>query len=86
MGEVIREKLCWGNGQELSDLEVKLVELITNLEETEGRKIVEIRVVSEYKEKLPTRLGYVEYQIVDDGRFVTQDEVRERQSKTYNDD
>jgi len=71
------EKLLWENGQELSGLEIKLVESILNIEELEGRKIIEITVRSEYKEKVSNRFGQIEYQIVDDERLVTQKEVKE---------
>lgn len=76
------EKLSLGNGQELSGLEIKLVESIRNIEESEGRKIIEITVLSEYKEISDHNFGKIEYQIVDDERLVTQKEVKEWEKKS----
>jgi hypothetical protein len=75
------EKLRWANKQELSDLETKLVESIVNIEEAEGREIIQITVSSEYREKVGHSFGQIEYQIVNDGNLITQKEVKYLESE-----
>lgn len=79
------KKLVWETGQNLSDLEVKLIDIIKAIEEAEGRDLIKLEkftltVTSANKELKPNQLGQIKYELYNDGKLTTQEDVRKWES------
>lgn len=62
-----------------AELEKKLIQNICQIELAEGRKIERLSITSKIEESVDyTKCGYIEYDMIQDGKFISQEEIKEK--------